>query len=107
MFIVTTAEWYRDQPPENNPYAHAVPFYTKDSALRYINDVIRRDWTTTIPVEGAGGLVDNEALLADHRGYHSDPNSIKRSDVYYAESGCEAWAHFDDRAYSLTLEEYP
>lgn len=65
-------------------------FDDRDKALKYINDVIRNEWTTTVTIPTEEDEF-HEELLADNKGYTYPSDGIKWSDVYYAEDGSEAW----------------
>ena len=63
---------------------------TKEDALAFVEKVIRDEWTTTITIPTEEDQF-HEELLADHKGYQSDEDSVKWSDVYYSEEGDMAW----------------
>lgn len=75
-------------------------FSTKGEAIAFIEHVIRDEWTTTITIPRDGDEF-HEELLADHKGYQSDKESIKWSDVYYSEDGDEAWCQRDDTIWKI------
>lgn len=70
-------------------------FNTGDEALAFVEQVIRDEWTTTITIPTAEDPF-HEELLVDHKGYQSDENSVKWSDVYYSEDGDVAWYQHGD-----------
>lgn len=79
-------------------------FDDKDVALKFINDVIRNEWSTTVTIPTEEDEF-HEEQLADHKGYCSPGDSIKWSDVYYAEDGSEAWYQRDGIIKKIGLVE--
>ena len=66
----------------------AVTFFSDyNKAIAYIEDVVRAEWCTTVPVESGASAVK----LADCKGTVWPKGWIKQADVYYAEDGTEAW----------------
>ena len=69
-------------------------FDDRDAALKYINDVIRNEWTTTVTIPTDEDEF-HEELLADNKGFTDPDDSIKWADVHYDEDGEFAWYQRD------------
>ena len=59
-------------------------------SAKELENTIRYDWTTEVELTNEKGEVW-AVPLADLRGYQSDPQSVKWSEVYYSEDGKCAW----------------
>ena len=70
-------------------------FDSLDEAKQFIEHVVREEWTTTITMPTEDDEF-HEEMLADHKGYQSNPDSIKWSEVYYSEEGDMAWVEIGD-----------
>lgn len=79
-------------------------FDDRDAALKYINDVIRNEWTTTVTIPTEEDEF-HEELLADNKGFASDEDSIKWSEVHYDEDGEVAWYQRDGIIKKIGLAE--
>ena len=79
-------------------------FDDRDAALKYINDVIRNEWTATVTIPTEEDEF-HEELLADHKGYTSPEDSVKWADVHYDEDGEFAWYQRDGIIKKIGLTE--
>jgi len=79
-------------------------FDDRDAALKYINDVIRNEWTTTVTIPTWEDDF-HEELLADNKGYTSPDDSVKWADVHYDKDGEFAWYQRDGITKKIGLAE--
>lgn len=99
-WAVIQSEIYPGMGNGNGMWAGFTLFDGKESAIKFIEKVIREEWTTTIKIPTENDEF-REELLADHRGYHSDAFSEKWSEVCYSEDGTLAWAEIGDRVVKI------
>jgi hypothetical protein len=76
-------------------WAGVTIFDSLEEAKKFIEYVIRTEWTTTIAMPTDTDPCYEE-MLADHKGYQSDPNSIRWSECYYSADGTLAWHEIGD-----------
>lgn len=89
-WAVRLAYYYADESPMNAILSEESLFPDEESAVKELENIIRYDWTTEVERTNEKGEVW-AVPLADLRGYQSDPQSIKWSEVYYSEDGKCAW----------------
>lgn len=91
QWAVVQSEYWPGEAPSRTLFGSFAIFDTKEEAVAFIEKVIREEWTTEVEMPTEEDEYHQEPL-ADHRGYQSDEDSMKWSDVCYAEDGTEAWA---------------
>jgi hypothetical protein len=94
-WAVLQSEVYPGEGRASGMWAGVTIFDSPDEAKKFIEDIIRTEWTTTIAMPTEADP-DYEESLADHKGYQSDPNSIKWSGCYYSADGTLAWQEIGD-----------
>lgn len=90
QWAVLQSEVYPGEGRASGIWAGVTIFDSLDEAKKFIEDVIRTEWTTTIAMPTETDPC-HEEMLADHKGYQSNPESIKWSGCYYSEDGTLAW----------------
>lgn len=94
-WAVLQSEVYPGQGHASGMWAGVTIFDSLNEAKAFIEEVIRTEWTTTIAMP-TDTDPDYEEMLADHKGYQSDPESIKWSGCYYSADGTLAWHEIDN-----------
>lgn len=94
QWAVLQSEVFPEEAPASRMWSGITIFDSLDEAIAFIEKIIRTEWTTTIYMP-TDTDPDHEEMLADHKGYHSDPNSIKWSSCYYSKDGKLAWHEMD------------
>lgn len=104
QWVVLQSEIYPGEGRASGMWIGCTEFDSAEDAKRFIEDVIRSEWTTTITIPTDDDSF-HEEMLADHKGYQSDPESIKWSSVYYSEDGEMAWTEIDDQTKLIEMVE--
>lgn len=104
-WAVRQAYYYADESPMNAMLITENFFTDEESAIKELESIIRNEWTTE--VERTNEMGERWAVpLADLRGYQSDTQSMKWSDVYYSEDGRCAWVqHSTGTTYKAEVVE--
>lgn len=104
-WAVRQAYYYADESPMNAMLITESFFTDEESAIKELESIIRNEWTTE--VERTNEMGERWAVpLADLRGYQSDTQSMKWSDVYYSEDGRCAWVqHSTGTTYKAEVVE--
>jgi len=99
-WAVLQSEWYEGESPEECVWAAFTLFDTKDQAISFIENVIRKEWLENVVVRDESGaeLVGN---LADFKGF-ADGDTEGCLDVYYSPNGDEAWFVRGGKAFRIS-----
>lgn len=104
-WAVRQAYYYADESPMNAMLVEESFSLDEESAVKELESIIRNDWTTEVEQTNDKGEVW-AVPLADLRGYQSDPQSIKWSEVYYSKDGKCAWVqHSTGTTYKAEVVE--
>lgn len=84
-FYVKYMSYFKDDPSGVAGECGFLPYESEELAIQGLNDLIRDEWTTTVPADND----DGEALLADVPGYGEEDG--KYASCHYSSDRRLAW----------------